>query len=719
MPALLGDDLPSGWRAASLPSMLDDRRLGADGRASDDAAGDRAQPFDLDAALAEAARLESLNWNKANFPQRSGPQVMRDLGWTPVRSTAKGEQMWEWIDPMGNRHEHGTNDERHSEQRQRADANRTFITARQCMHTGCRFHGVDWKQQLQDAVDAEAARELDLAPNMDVSIDGRRYRVLDEDPDLSVVELLDHESGEYRYYDPEARVFRAHLASDLDRFVGNWLDSTMPRRIAHVEDTLRMTSLHLPAEETLRMAVKDAVHHGGRGRVFRRWAAQQGADAESVERAWMLLAPRTAVTPSEGFAAAKPRVIYRGLLVEALDSDEVDEHIASFQSMSDAQIRAEVERALDADGHGGLTAGLHWSSSPTVAINFATGRDAAGYRTDYGDDATVLGLVLKAEIDPSYVISDVDSDEYADAMDARMAFGEDGGEEEVMPREGVPLRLTEAEFMVDGGEYDMLTVAYVRLDEHMQVTAMADRSGVPEVDQLIEEFLEVTVDEYGANDVLVKHLRDPENSHGMCDAITDQFVEFAKKRGFKAYVTHTDLDEMGYKPSIDAFGEIGFDENDEMQYGFYPEHTVATIVLKDPKYGPYGREIVVDFTASQYGYTDHPKVSKVVAGVGKAGRWWSAREGATAHFMTNDRRTACGRLIDPLIEEPPPMSRCGRCSAVMAGGWSKQYEPSRWEQGNHPNGADQRRRWQAHVLNTGTMTSEATRGADGRATEGM
>lgn len=564
MPALLGDDLPPGWRAASLPSMLDDRRLGADGWTQDDAAGDRAQSLD-----------------------------------------------------------------------------------------------------------------------------------------------------------PEARVFRAHLASNLDRFVGNWLDSTMPRRIAHVEDSLRMSGLDLPARDTLRMVEKDVAHHGGRGQVFRRWAVQQGADAESVERAWMLLAPRTAVTPSEGFAAVKPRVIYRGLLVEALDSDEVDEHIASFQSMSDAQVRAEVERALDADGHGGLTAGLHWSSSPTVAINFATGRDVTGYRTDYGDDATVLGLVLKAEIDPAYVIADVDSDEYADAMDDRMAFGEDGGEEEVMPREGVPLRLTEAEFMVDGGDYDMLTVAYVRLDEHMQVTAMADRSGVPEVDQLIEEFLEVAVDEYGANDVLVKHLRDPENSHGMCDAITDQFVEFAKKRGFTAYVTHTDLDEMGYKPSIEPFGEIGFDENDEMQYGFYPEHTVATIVLKDPEYGPYGREIVVDFTASQYGYTDHPKVSKVVSGVSKAGRWWSAREGATAHFMTNDRRTACGRLIDPLIEEPSPMSRCGRCSNVMAGGWSKQYEPSRWEQGNHPNGADQRRRWQAHVLNTGVMTSEATRGADGRATEGM
>jgi hypothetical protein len=135
---------------------------------------------------------------------------------------------------------------------------------------------------------------------------------------------------------------------------------------------------------------------------------------------------------------------------------------------------------------------------------------------------------------------------------------------------------------------------------------IAERSGIPEVDKLIEDFLKEDVQEYGGLHT-VDQLRDPQNSHGMCQAVTEQFVEFAKTRGFKAYVTNTDMDEMGYTPSIEPFGEVGFDESGQMQHGFYPEHTVATIVINDPRY-PYGREVYIDFTASQYGYTDHPKV---------------------------------------------------------------------------------------------------------------
>lgn len=157
------------------------------------------------------------------------------------------------------------------------------------------------------------------------------------------------------------------------------------------------------------------------------------------------------------------------------------------------------------------------------------------------------------------------------------------------------------------------------LPEHWGKTSMADRSGVPEVDQLIEDFLKEPVEAYGGNTPeTILHMRDPENAHGMCQAVTEQFVEFARARGFTAYSTDTDLDEMGYKPSIEPFGEIGEDEHGVMQHGFYPEHTVATIVLKGPEYGPYGRDIYIDFTASQYGYTDHPKVtSKVASGLGE------------------------------------------------------------------------------------------------------
>ena len=128
--------------------------------------------------------------------------------------------------------------------------------------------------------------------------------------------------------------------------------------------------------------------------------------------------------------------------------------------------------------------------------------------------------------------------------------------------------------------------------------AMADRSGIPEVDKLIEAFLKQPG---------IKDYCDPENAHGACQEVTGEFVDFAKARGFKAYETNTDLEEMGYKPSIEPFGEVGFNEKGEMQYGFYPEHTIATIVLDDPDY-PWGREVYIDWTATQYGYKDFPKV---------------------------------------------------------------------------------------------------------------
>ncbi len=133
---------------------------------------------------------------------------------------------------------------------------------------------------------------------------------------------------------------------------------------------------------------------------------------------------------------------------------------------------------------------------------------------------------------------------------------------------------------------------------------MADRSGIPEIDKLIEEFLRTPMGDWITDDLPNDALRDPELSHGACQSVAEDFAEFAKARGFKAYATDTDLDEMGYTPSIKPFGETGFDANDEMTYGFYPEHTVNSIYLDG-----HALPIVIDFTASQYGYTDHPKVT--------------------------------------------------------------------------------------------------------------
>ena len=136
---------------------------------------------------------------------------------------------------------------------------------------------------------------------------------------------------------------------------------------------------------------------------------------------------------------------------------------------------------------------------------------------------------------------------------------------------------------------------------------MADRTGNPEVDALIEEFLRTPMGDWTTDDAPTRRCATLSVRTGHARSVSEQFKEFATERGFKAYATDTDLDELGYTPTGTG-GEIGFNEQDEMQYGFYPEHTIATVVLDDPAY-PYGREFYIDFTAAQYGYTDHPKVT--------------------------------------------------------------------------------------------------------------
>lgn len=120
-------------------------------------------------------------------------------------------------------------------------------------------------------------------------------------------------------------------------------------------------------------------------------------------------------------------------------------------------------------------------------------------------------------------------------------------------------------------------------------TAMADRSGIPEVDSLIEDFLKRPMGDWTNDDRPNSVLMDPVASEGACVSVTDDFVEFAKSRGFKAYTTHTDLDELGYR---------------KRPKGSYFEHAVASIYIDGQSW-----PIEVDFTASQYGYKDHPKVT--------------------------------------------------------------------------------------------------------------
>lgn len=130
-----------------------------------------------------------------------------------------------------------------------------------------------------------------------------------------------------------------------------------------------------------------------------------------------------------------------------------------------------------------------------------------------------------------------------------------------------------------------------------------ERSGNPAVDALIESFLRERLGDWTSDDDTIESLRDGGRAHGACDAVSEQFVAFAKDRGFKAYVTPTDLGELGYEIQGEARGEV-LNAEGEVKIGHYEEHAVASIYLAGQAF-----PIIIDFTASQYGYTEHPKVA--------------------------------------------------------------------------------------------------------------
>lgn len=129
------------------------------------------------------------------------------------------------------------------------------------------------------------------------------------------------------------------------------------------------------------------------------------------------------------------------------------------------------------------------------------------------------------------------------------------------------------------------------------------RTGYPELDATIEDFLNEPMGDWTTDDAPVRELADACRSHGSCQQVADQFAEFAKARGFKAYATQTNMDEMGYKTTGKAAGEIMDDEGNIVS-GFYYDHTVNEVYLPGMNF-----PITIDFTASQYGYKEMPKIS--------------------------------------------------------------------------------------------------------------
>jgi len=164
---------------------------------------------------------------------------------------------------------------------------------------------------------------------------------------------------------------------------------------------------------------------------------------------------------------------------------------------------------------------------------------------------------------------------------------------------------------------------------HQPVTAMAERSGDPELDALIEEFLDSEYyDETKPHDQPVRGLADFDTAYGICSVVEEEFARFLVDQG------------------ITTIRSIEFDSTDERQYWGYEEagdwegyHCVTAVEHN-------GQIYLIDWTAAQFGYDEFPMVQRL----DEQGVWqnkWAAKL-AMAERSGDPELDA---LIDQFMEE--------------------------------------------------------------------
>jgi GNAT superfamily N-acetyltransferase len=132
-----------------------------------------------------------------------------------------------------------------------------------------------------------------------------------------------------------------------------------------------------------------------------------------------------------------------------------------------------------------------------------------------------------------------------------------------------------------------------------------DRTGYPEVDAVIEDFLDEPQGDWTTSDTKIGDM-EAVDCAGACDSVAEQFTEYATERGLKVYTTRTSVDEMGYEITGDPAGEV-MDADGNIVDGFYQDHTVNQVYVDGQ-----GWPLTIDFTARQYGYDTPVKTDPAV-----------------------------------------------------------------------------------------------------------
>jgi hypothetical protein len=146
---------------------------------------------------------------------------------------------------------------------------------------------------------------------------------------------------------------------------------------------------------------------------------------------------------------------------------------------------------------------------------------------------------------------------------------------------------------------------------------MTERTGIPELDTAIEQFLANGFEDEGGigvahgwlskdawNDgarIPFERFRDPAAADGLCHALNGQAARFLADHGFDAYSSEDDLPHgLDYDPAVRHSARSL--HPDQLGYGDRTiegadHHVVCFVELSD------GSVLALDFACAQYGYT--------------------------------------------------------------------------------------------------------------------
>jgi len=127
---------------------------------------------------------------------------------------------------------------------------------------------------------------------------------------------------------------------------------------------------------------------------------------------------------------------------------------------------------------------------------------------------------------------------------------------------------------------------------------MAERSGDPKIDAVIESFIRDNPDVTNCGMPLeyMKHEdgKEIQDSQGRCGALSEELYVYAESKGLS-----------GWLADSDSYETFGYADRSEIGNEYDDTHQVVMFQGED------GHEYMVDFAASQYGYKEWPMVQRV------------------------------------------------------------------------------------------------------------